>query len=170
MSAAFRLTVTIFYDDATDTVYTIGPVIFWAFAEMTCGFVVICMPAVPKLLMDTGIGKKIKKSIKSCLGMKNTTTSATNPIATFGSQPISKRQNTSNSYRKMDEFDMPLEDLKLSASESTEYLRNGHHKTNSTSIVRTTEITVTSKDFTGKTDADRDQFEREIPWRSKNKF
>lgn len=167
VSAAFRLSVTVFYGHDDDTIYSVGPVIFWAFAEMTCGFVVICMPAVPKLLLDTGIGAKIKKSFKSCLGMKsNTSTSATNLT---GPHTISKMQNTTNTYRKMNELDMPLEDFKQSASESTEYLRDDSTKLKDNSIVRTTQITIT-EDYTNKAGANNDQFDGEIPWRSKQKF
>ena len=80
MSAAFRLAVTVQYSAATDSVYHVGPVCFWAFAEMTCGFVVVCIPCVPKILMESGIWRKIK----SGLGMSVTagTSGATHKFQT----------------------------------------------------------------------------------------
>jgi len=82
-------------------------------------------------------------------------------------------QNASNMYRKMDEFDMPLEDLKQSASQSTEYLNKLPTKLDDNSIVRTTQIDIT-RDYSGKVHPHEElgsyeeQFNREIAWHSKH--
>ena len=55
MAAAFRLAVTVQYAGAIDPVFHVGPVCLWAYAEMTCGFIVICVPCVPKILHDSGV-------------------------------------------------------------------------------------------------------------------
>lgn len=42
VSAAFRLATTVAYGEAADAIYALGPLVFWATAEMTCGFFVCC--------------------------------------------------------------------------------------------------------------------------------
>lgn len=42
ISAAFRLATTVAYGEAADAIYALGPLVFWATAEMTCGFFVCC--------------------------------------------------------------------------------------------------------------------------------
>jgi len=147
------LNVTIAYGHATDATYSIGELIFWVMAEMTCGFFVTCAPTIPKILQETGIIRKIRKAF----GM--TRTGRTNQSGGYGD--TTKKSGTglasgnrgaipttaSNAYYKLDEDGMPLGDLK--SSESTEYLRHEDDKTHASAapagrgrILRTTQIAV----------------------------
>ncbi|KAL3477400.1 hypothetical protein BJX99DRAFT_226215 [Aspergillus californicus] len=65
VSAAFRCAVTVAHGRSADSVYTLGPLAFWAMAEMTCGFFIICMPCIPKVVNETGILRHIKKMSKA---------------------------------------------------------------------------------------------------------
>lgn len=47
ISAAFRLATTVAYGEAADAIYALGPLVFWATAEMTCGFFVCCSKSPP---------------------------------------------------------------------------------------------------------------------------
>ncbi|KAL2818575.1 hypothetical protein BJX63DRAFT_419123 [Aspergillus granulosus] len=49
---------------SADLVYTLGPLAFWAMAEMTCGFFIICLPSIPMLINETGIVQHVKKFSK----------------------------------------------------------------------------------------------------------
>lgn len=69
--ACGRLAVTIPYYYSEDTMYTISPVSLWAFVEMTCTFLVFCVPAGPQVFTHltaflaswTGfLGKRLDKS------------------------------------------------------------------------------------------------------------
>ncbi|KAL5338238.1 hypothetical protein BJX70DRAFT_215430 [Aspergillus crustosus] len=64
ISAAFRCSVTVTHGRSPDAVYTLGPLAFWAMAEMTCGFFIICLPCIPKIIKETGIVGHIKKLTK----------------------------------------------------------------------------------------------------------
>ncbi|PWY75073.1 hypothetical protein BO70DRAFT_431053 [Aspergillus heteromorphus CBS 117.55] len=62
IAAIFRLAHTISFATETDKMYMIGPLLFWACAEMTCGFFIFSMPCLSKLLMETGLRHKLRFS------------------------------------------------------------------------------------------------------------
>lgn len=45
--------------------YFIGPLLFWAWAEMSAGFFIFCVPCLPKLIAES----KLPSRIKSALGI-----------------------------------------------------------------------------------------------------
>ncbi|KAH7026716.1 uncharacterized protein B0I36DRAFT_415395 [Microdochium trichocladiopsis] len=49
ISACLRLERTITYANESDKMYFIGPLLFWACAEMTCGFLIFCVPSMPRI-------------------------------------------------------------------------------------------------------------------------
>lgn len=53
VSAAFRLATTVAYGEAADAIYALGPLVFWATAEMTCGFFVCCSKSPTELCTCT---------------------------------------------------------------------------------------------------------------------
>ncbi|KAM0426271.1 hypothetical protein ACHAPT_008311 [Fusarium lateritium] len=132
VSAAFRLAGTVQYAEAADAIYNIGPVCFWAYAEMTCGFVVVCVPCVPKILMESGVWRKMKKGVG--LSVTGVTSKNQTSATTGGSQNI---RSVHNSYTEIDETE-----LKDFRSESTEHLRYPPAKVGK-GIKRTTQVTVT---------------------------
>lgn len=150
VSAAFRLAVTVQYAEAADAIYQIGPVCFWAYAEMTCGFIVICVPCVPKILMESGVWRKMKKG----LGMSVTT--GTNQNQTGPSALRSKNMRSVNkSYLEID--DTELKDIK---TESTEHLRDQYVTGHEKGIVRTTQVTVTQNSDDAET-----MYDHRTQWR-----
>ncbi|KAK3382593.1 hypothetical protein B0T24DRAFT_645274 [Lasiosphaeria ovina] len=146
VSAICRLQVTVTYATAQDVTYTLGPVVFWAFAEMTCGFVVSCMPAAPRLLKETRVLHRIKKA----LGMQTTTLDGTTGATAGMSRSkgtalnMSKPATAADKYHMIDEDGVSLENLGGGAkSESTEHLQEvSAAKLSGHSILRTTHVTV----------------------------
>ncbi|KAI1401769.1 hypothetical protein F4819DRAFT_313527 [Hypoxylon fuscum] len=134
ISAGFRLSVTVTYATEPDTLYAFGPVIFWAFAEMTCGFVIACLPSTPKILKDSGVLPKIKRGMRSFVGLKNSTLRSTNKVG------VSTATNPTSTYRKIDEYGVQMNDL--NKSESTEKLRGDSDGKPDQGIVRTTRVTI----------------------------
>lgn len=126
--------MTVVFGNAADATFALGPLVFWATAEMTCGFFIICVPSIPKILKETGVLRKIKRG----LGMKTGTKSSKNTDR-YGASTTGKGTNTTNNYYKLDEDGVPMDDVKR--TESTERL-NDEGKLG-TNIVRTTRITVT---------------------------
>ncbi|KAJ6031692.1 Serine hydrolase FSH [Penicillium herquei] len=115
ISAAFRLETTVKHGKAADAVWTLAPLAFWATAEMTCGFFIVSLPCIPKILKETGAADRLKKMF----GVSAVNTSQRN----WPSEPSSYKTNRgrlggttgSNDYYQLDP-------LKSTASESTEYL------------------------------------------------
>jgi hypothetical protein len=132
--------VTVKYGKADDALYALAPLVFWATAEMTCGFFIVCVPCIPKILKETGVIRNIKR----VFGMS---TAPTNPSAPdrYGKSSTKGSQLSSTgakSYYKLDEDGVPLKNLK--GSESTEYLReNTNAASNGHGITRTTQIKIT---------------------------
>ncbi|KAI6360552.1 hypothetical protein MCOR25_006715 [Pyricularia grisea] len=128
ISAINRVAATVIYADATDVTYTLGPVIFWAFAEMTCGFVISCLPAAPKLVRE----HRVFHRIKAKLGMKLTTarSGASGSNISRGTTLNNTQQGTApgssaggaKAWRKIEDESVQLGDM--TKSDSTEYLQH----------------------------------------------
>ncbi|KAI0179003.1 hypothetical protein GGR52DRAFT_569909 [Hypoxylon sp. FL1284] len=158
ISAGFRLGVTITYATEPDTLYYFGPVIFWAFAEMTCGFVIACIPSTPKILKESGVLPKMKRAMRSIVGLKNSTLRSTSkPMPSTGTHP-------SSNYRKIDEYGVPLKNL--TTSESTEKLRDDSSNKFDQGIVRTTRVTVKQEYIR---DGGSNMMDHDALWRDQNK-
>ena len=103
-------------------------------AEMTCGFFVICAPTLPKILQETGVVRKIKKSLGlTKTGRTNQSSSGYGDASKKGGSVLASGNRGhpvpvpgSNVYYKLDEDGVPMGDLKH--SESTEYLREEERK------------------------------------------
>ncbi|KAI8631465.1 hypothetical protein F5Y19DRAFT_473138 [Xylariaceae sp. FL1651] len=65
IAATFRLYSTVVFYRSDDVVYTQAGMYLWALAEMTCLFLVFCVPAAPKAFVGRGLRSKVKK-ILSC--------------------------------------------------------------------------------------------------------
>lgn len=61
--------MTIQFGTAPDQMYYFGDLAFWCIAEGTCGFFIICVPCMPKIIKETFFGRRIR----SILGFKRTT-------------------------------------------------------------------------------------------------
>ncbi|KAI0845671.1 hypothetical protein F5Y00DRAFT_245741 [Daldinia vernicosa] len=133
ISAIFRVTTQVAIVSEADAIYQFGPVMFWAFAEITCGFIIACMPSTPKILKDHGVLDKMRRAARSFVGLKNTHLRSLNkPTASS----VTTHTHT-NTYKKIDEYGVPMKDLQ--PSESTEQLRDDKFDQG---ILRTTRVTV----------------------------
>lgn len=148
------------YATEPDQLYYFGPVIFWAFAEMTCGFVIACLPSTPKILKDSGVLPKAKRAMRSLVGLKNSTLRSTSKP--MGGTSVT---NPSSNYRKIDEYGVPLKDLQ--PSESTEKLRDDSSSGKmDNGIVRTTRVTV-KQEYVN--DAGTNAIDHHALWRNQDK-
>lgn len=154
-----------YYSTQADVLYCVSAVILWAFAEMTCGFLVIGIPIVPKFLFETGIITFVKTSMKSWTGKASASKNSSN--STASSHTLTKAPNPNSLYRKIDGEGVPLENLKMPTSESTEELRDSGNDAEA-AVVRTTRVS-TMEDFDDEARDEhfRRQFERQHPWRNK---
>jgi hypothetical protein len=111
--------------------YFIAPLLFWACAEMTCGFFILCVPCLPSIIKETGLSRKIR----DILGISTVSSGrpSNSDIITFGGSggPASSNKKSkgggkslNDTYFKIDEEDggsLPMGDL-----EATEYQERLH--------------------------------------------
>lgn len=122
--------------------YFIGPLLFWACAEMTCGFFILSVPCLPSILKEA----KLPTMIKSILSLSSKSSSnPENPssLITFGGSNEAKtRPRAADPYYQVFEEDgrLPLRGL---ITESQEQLRPGQGKP-PIQVMRTTDIVVSS--------------------------
>ncbi|KAI2783827.1 hypothetical protein F4815DRAFT_458120 [Daldinia loculata] len=135
ISAIFRVSTQVAIVSQADAMYQFAPVMFWAFAELTCGFIIACMPSTPKILKDHGVLDKMRRAMRSVVGLKNTNLRSLNKPTV--SSTMDHTHTHTNTYRKIDEYGVPLKDLQ--PSESTEQLRDDKFDQG---ILRTTRVTV----------------------------
>ena len=102
---------------------------------MTCGFIVVCVPCVPKILLESGVWRKVKNG----LGMNVTTTGNTKNPTSASALRSKNMRSVNKSYLEIDDTE-----LKNFNSESTEHLRDPYINAKpEKGIVRTTQVTVT---------------------------
>ena len=139
--------------------YYIGPLLFWACAEMTCGFFILSVPCIPAILKEHGISPKIRKALglssKSSPNITEPDSKAYGSSKPHPSHGLSKSGLTSvGTYYQIDEEDggaMPLGALKT--SESQEQLHT-HQAKNTMQVTRTTHIAVTSDSHSAQSGSD----------------
>lgn len=105
--------------------YFIGPPLFWACAEMTCGFFILGMPRLPKIIAESGLPRKLKDALG--ISFKSNSASHTNSGygQRSGSRQLSKSGITSDSYYNIEENATPMSNL--DRPESQERLRDSHY-------------------------------------------
>ncbi|KAH7015830.1 hypothetical protein EDB80DRAFT_833012 [Ilyonectria destructans] len=145
IAAFFRLAHTVTFAKTTDSMYFIGPLLFWACAEMTCGFFILSMPCLPNIIAESGLPRKFKDALG--ISFKSNSASHTNSKygQRSGSRQLSKAGITSDSYYNIEENATPMSNL--DRSESQERLRDSHYARDpkkSVHVTRTTQITVTN--------------------------
>ncbi|KAH7131786.1 hypothetical protein B0J11DRAFT_520121 [Dendryphion nanum] len=133
--AAGRLysTITIDYvKDAsrpTDRTYKFSQTIIWAFAEITCIFLVFCVPALPKLFAERGIISQIASSLRSWTRIRPRGTGSSSSAKESGNS--SWRRNISGDrpgrYRLRDEESKPESQTELSVIQDV-YVQPGMKK------------------------------------------
>ncbi|KAL2817190.1 hypothetical protein BJX63DRAFT_386336 [Aspergillus granulosus] len=55
IAATFRLVHTVQFATEPDSMYLIGPLIWWACAETTCGFFIFSVPCLSKIIVESGL-------------------------------------------------------------------------------------------------------------------
>ncbi|RFU73359.1 integral membrane pth11 [Trichoderma arundinaceum] len=134
VAASFRVDVTVKHGSSPDSIYTLGPIVFWASAEQTCGFFILCVPVIPKIIQEAGILPAIKKGT-GMMGSSSKSNQASNSYARGGGNTKTS-VSANKDYYKLEEEGLHMKNL----SESTERL----HADAGATITRTTRVTVTN--------------------------
>lgn len=110
--------------------YYIGPLLFWACAEMTCGFFIFSVPCLSRVIAESGLSRKVK----STLGISAESTSPSNENWT-SSRSRNKPLETSN------EGDIPMGNT--TDSESQVHLCDDSYDHHPWGVKRTMDIDIT---------------------------
>ncbi|KAF5018330.1 hypothetical protein F66182_9691 [Fusarium sp. NRRL 66182] len=85
IAACFRLSHTIMFSQEIDRMYYIGPLLFWAWAEMTTGFFILGVPCLPKLIMESRLSTRIKAALGLSVQTKPPIGGSNDPVTIGGS-------------------------------------------------------------------------------------
>lgn len=150
VSACFRLSTTITFAKEADKMYYIGPLLFWACAEMTCGFFILCVPCISSIIRETarlGIRKAVLGS-----SYQSSYKPSKSGSADYDETNVPSSKNSHEAYyTTSDSTDLPLNTLKQ--SESQEHLRLEETRT-AMKVMRTTSTIVTSDSRSAQSDGE----------------
>lgn len=130
--------------------YFIGPLLFWACAEMTCGFFIFSVPCLSKLAMESGL----RSRLSSALGLSGKTISGpSDQGGNSNSGPRSKpkpwRMSETN-YSKIEEGSVvPLTNVSVSQHDPAEGRLSRDGNKSPLGVIRTMDVDVRSTDGAG---------------------
>lgn len=133
--ACFRLAVTINYSFAADWTYAISPLALWCLAELTCLFVVFCVPGVPKAF-------QLFKSWSNNRSSQRSSNKATKGSSPWPSANSNSLNPISAKYHPIEDNGMRLQNLR--SANTTTVPRDEH------GILRTLEFTTTGETGDGE--------------------
>ncbi|KAG9523715.1 hypothetical protein KCV07_g2301, partial [Aureobasidium melanogenum] len=125
ISATVRLSTTITFSHEDDKMYFIAPLLFWACAEMTCGFFVLGVPCIPCLVKTSGLRGKCGSFFGVSLGSSN------NRSAAHRESNLDKTQDDLPLYT-LDRSELPRQSLGDGIKDGSNF--EVHHKTETTII------------------------------------
>lgn len=123
ISAICRLVRTVDFARDSDSMYIIGSLLFWATAEMTCGFLIFSVPCLSKIVLDSGLRRRITRKDRPNLSPRDLPNPSPKSTPPYRSQPISRRSlsrtwlATETRYSQMEEDGIPLNDQGKSESQ-----------------------------------------------------
>ncbi|KKY36779.1 putative 60s ribosomal protein l36 [Diaporthe ampelina] len=150
IAAVVRLKTTVDFAKTEDQMYYIGPLLFWACAEMTCGFFILCVPCLPKIVSESSCCRRVKRALGISTGKLSTSgQKSSNFDSKFGGSYGSRKKSRSadmlntttgaSAYYQMDDDAVGLDTLKT--SESTENLRKSVHGGGGVHVTKTVVVT-----------------------------
>ena len=98
--SCFRLAASVNYYHASDTTYSVTSLSLWAGAEMTCMFLVACMPAAPKVFRESERVRKVVGALRSWARLP-TKDSAPGSASAWPPRPNHHKLELRGDYRKL---------------------------------------------------------------------
>lgn len=130
--------------------YYIGPLLFWACAEMTCGFFILCVPCISSIIRETA-RLRIRKGL---LGSSHHFSHKPSRLGygNYAETDVPSSKNSHEAYYTMgDGTDLPLEILKNSESQEHLRLEEGSATMN---VMRTTSTVITADSRSAQSDGE----------------
>jgi hypothetical protein len=128
--------------------YLIGPLLFWACGEMTCGFFIFSMPCLSKMIMESGLPRKVKNAL-GISGARSSSPSYENSNPVPPHPKNWKKNNTETIWSKLDDYDIPLASTGAPESQENLHYTRSRDRTNSIQVIHTTDVTVSRENHSG---------------------
>ncbi|KAI1274547.1 hypothetical protein F5Y07DRAFT_372728 [Xylaria sp. FL0933] len=159
VAGLLRLIVTVEYQRQADTTYTVSAVILWAVGEMTAGFLVFCVPTIPKAVKSIGITVKIASVSRLWLYSGR----SWQKPASEGSGPWVPKYTGSHDKKHADGY--PLTSLASNLPQESESANELPYPSDvpANGIVRTTHL-VTTLDKDAENQIESEMHNRQHPW------
>lgn len=151
--ACFRLAVTINYSFADDWTYAISPLALWCLAELTCLFVVFCVPGVPKAFQLFKSWSHNRSSQRS----SNKATKGTSPWPSANSDSL---KPISSKYHPIEDNGVRLQHLRSANTPTGPRDEQG--------ILRTLEFTATGETSDGEYPSNPHHYQEARAWAGSN--
>ncbi|RAK95362.1 uncharacterized protein BO80DRAFT_419179 [Aspergillus ibericus CBS 121593] len=142
VAACFRLAHTVAFANTTDTMYLIGPLLFWACGEMTCGFFIFSVPCLSKLIIESGLARRVKSSLGLSPKPSEPSYEDSEQPHRLGYHPMKPWMNTDITWSTIDEGDVALRGSGKSESQTN---LHGHDADNAVHISQTVEVSVSPR-------------------------
>lgn len=135
---------TVAFASETDTMYLIGPLLFWACAEMTCGFFIFSVPCLSKLIVESGLPGRVKNSLG--FGARSSEPSNGDSLcdSQYGTPPSKPWVTGDTTWSKLEEGHIALQETR---SESQTRLHDGVQLSDpkpTVQVTHTTDVTVSN--------------------------
>lgn len=113
--------------------YYIGPLLFWAWAEMTAGFFILSVPCLPRLLAEAPLPLSVKIAFGLSRDSKPSKSDPGQIVTIGGSGGNSKKRRGPNylettSYEELDEFNNTTRRAHKSESQESLNVPGGSRK------------------------------------------
>ncbi|KAH9897411.1 hypothetical protein F4778DRAFT_743489 [Xylariomycetidae sp. FL2044] len=163
-SAALRVYVTVDWLESDDEVGSVASLTLWLIAEMTCLYLVFCIPAVPKVFFANGLVSQIAASLRS-LHRKHSDESMQLKRWKRSQQ---KTQTTSRNYRQIDEAESLPRITRATGDSGTrnDESLGDYGQWPPGKIVRTTDFT--AQEGRSSDNHLRDEHKQQHPWMDEN--
>lgn len=144
--------------------YFIAPLLFWACAEMTCGFFILGVPCIPCLIKSSGLRSKFGSFFGVSLGSSTTRSAAHREKYARALPNLPKRSNNKRDiYTDLDKTQDVLPLYTLDRSETLQSL-DGARGGSNFEVCRKTETTIVTSGPCTR-DQSRDELkDRVSPW------
>ncbi|KAH0370694.1 hypothetical protein KCU65_g2267, partial [Aureobasidium melanogenum] len=171
ISATVRLSTTITFSHEEDKMYFIAPLLFWACAEMTCGFFILGVPCIPCLLKTSGLRGNCGSFFGISLGSSNNRSAAHREryARALSNLPtkISKKHDLYSNLDKTQD-DLPMYTLDRSEPPRQSMGLDGVKDVSNFEVHRKTETTVVSSELGPRDVSGKELKDRVSPWDARN--
>ncbi|KAI1502976.1 hypothetical protein F5X99DRAFT_417552 [Biscogniauxia marginata] len=136
------LSSTVEYSRSPDWTYTMSKMSLWSLAELTCGFMVFCVPAIPKIFIDSKFLSRVVNSLRS--QVRSFAGGSKGKGSSEWTNSNAKSANSNTPYHRMGDDDVLLNDMNtmntINTEEPTDAVKPKIPELHDR-IVRTTEFT-----------------------------